>query len=91
MELSADGFETDIFLNYIARVETPAENGGAFTSVNPTTGREEGSVAISAKADLDRAVSAAHRRQPICCDRRVTNDSGVSHRYAPAARRFGLI
>jgi hypothetical protein len=60
MGLSADAFETSVFSNHIAGVQTPAENGDAFTSVNPTTGREWGSLALSAKADVDRAVSAAH-------------------------------
>lgn len=49
------------FANHIDGAARNAEGGGTFTSVNPTTGREWGTFALSRASDVDAAVQAADR------------------------------
>ncbi|HET7400841.1 MAG TPA: aldehyde dehydrogenase [Usitatibacter sp.] len=49
-----------IFDNHIAGERVPPADGRRFTSINPTTGRAWAEFAESGRADVDRAVRAAH-------------------------------
>jgi aldehyde dehydrogenase (NAD+) len=60
MQPSASPIEEHSFANHIGGVDTPAADSRIFTSVNPTTGREWGSFALSASQDVDAAVRTAH-------------------------------
>jgi aldehyde dehydrogenase (NAD+) len=47
--------------NHIGGADVPSHSGTIFSSINPTTGREDGSFAQSTAKDVDYAVNVAHK------------------------------
>jgi aldehyde dehydrogenase (NAD+) len=51
------------YLHHIGGTDVASENGSTFTSTNPANGQTWGSFALGSKADVERAVEAAHAAQ----------------------------